>query len=146
MQSCEGEVAEMIASRISSGKGQRQKREPGGNSLSRLDLINVKARAMRRGVWFRVLSRVERACVDLVVKVVGRVRSSRLQEMLASILSKLEDAMRNPVQHLMCTEARSLALKLSHIAERWGNESAIRWVKDTSYIRFLAISLLNSVS
>ena len=127
-------------------KDQCQNNKQSLGSLSRFDLINVKARAVRRGVWFRVLSRVERACIDLVVKVVGRVRSSRLQEMLASILSKLEDAMRNPMQHLMCTEAKSLALKLSQIAQRWGNESAVGWVKNTSFIRFLAISCLNAVS
>ena len=116
------------------------------SSLSRFDLINVKARAVRRGVWFRVLSRMERACVDLVVKVVGRVRSSRLQEMLAPILSKLEDAMRNPVQHLMRTEARSLAVKLSRIAQQWGNRSAVGWAGNSGFIRFLAVSCLNAVS
>jgi len=132
--------------KFANGKGQRQNSDRIGNSLSRFDLINVKARAVRRGVWFRVLSRVERACIDLVVKVVGRVRSSRLQEMLASILNKLEDAMQNPLQHLMRTEAKSLASKLSQTAQKWGNESAIGWAKNSGFIRFLAISCLNAVS
>jgi hypothetical protein len=136
----------MIVTRFALGKNQCQNNKQSLSSFSRFDLINVKARAVRRGVWFRVLSRIERACVDLVVKVVGRVRSSRLQEMLVSILSKLEDAMRNPMQHLMRTEAKSLASKLSQIAQRWGNESAVGWVKNTGFIRFLAISCLNAVS
>lgn len=136
----------MILSRIASGNGQRQNSERSGNSLSRFDILSVKARAVRRGVWFRVLSRMERACVDLVAKVVERVRSIRLQEMLASILGKLEDAMRNPVQRLMDAEASSLAVRLSQIAQQWGNRSAVGWAGNSAFIRFLAISCLNAAS
>jgi hypothetical protein len=125
-------------------KNQCQNNKQSVSSLSRFDLINVKARAVRRGVWFRVLSRMERACVDLVVMVVGRVRSSRLQEMLALILSKLEDAMRNPMQHLMRTEAKSLALKLSQIAQQWGNKLAVQWAEDFGFIEYLTVTCINT--
>jgi hypothetical protein len=133
-------------SRFCVRKGHCQNSERIGNSLSRFDLINIKARALRRGVWFRVLSRVERACVDLVARVVERVRSIRLQEMLSSILGKLEDAMQNPVQRLMDAEASSLAVRLSQIAQQWGNGSAVGWAENSAFIRFLAVSCLNAVS
>ena len=38
--------------------------------LMRADIVRVKTRAVRRGVWFRALTRAERACVDLAVMVV----------------------------------------------------------------------------
>jgi hypothetical protein len=136
----------MIVSSFAFEKNQCQNNKQSLSSLSRFDLINVKARAVRRGVWFRVLSRMERACIDLVVRVVERVRSFRLEEMLSSILSKLEVALRNPVQHLMCTEARGLAVKLSRIAQQWGNRSAVGWAGNSGFIRFLAVSCLNAVS
>ncbi len=125
-------------------KGHCQNTGQRVSSFTRFDLINVKARAVRRGVWFRALSRMERACIDLAALVVERVHSSRLQKMLASILSKLEDAMQNPMQHLVFTEAKSLALKLSQIAQHWGNRSAVHWVENFGFIRYLAATCVNS--
>ncbi len=57
--------------------------------LSRNEIIKVKTKALRRGVWYRVLTRVERACIDLVIKVVERVRSRLLTRVLSSILKKV---------------------------------------------------------
>jgi hypothetical protein len=46
------------------------------------ELAKLKAIAVRRGLWFKVLSAAERAIVDLTLKVVKRVRSSVLKEVL----------------------------------------------------------------
>jgi hypothetical protein len=112
-------------------------------SLSRSDLVNVKTRALRRGVWYRVLTRIERACIDLVIKVVERARSFSLKKMLSSMLKKLEEAMESPVRRLMREIGDSLAQRLSQIAQGWGNKSAVRWVKDSDFSKYLTITYMN---
>lgn len=111
--------------------------------LMRSEIIRIKARAIRRGIWFRVLTRVERACIDLVIKVVERVRSSLLQKVLSSILKKLEEAMESQVLRLMRKIGDTLAQKLSQIAQEWGNKSAIQWMKDLGFIQYLTITYMN---
>lgn len=112
--------------------------------LTRFELIRVKTRALRRGVWYRVLTRVERACMDLVIKVVERVRSFSLRRALSSILGKLEAATESPVQRLMRGIGADLVSKLSKIALEWGNKSAVYWAKDVGLMRYLTITHMNA--
>jgi len=112
--------------------------------LIRDDLIKVKTRALRRGAWYRVLTRVERACIDLVIKVVERVRSFSLRRALSSILSKLEAALESPVQRLMRGIGADLVFKLSKIAQEWGNKSAVHWAKDVGFMQYLTIMHMNA--
>ena len=51
--------------------------------LSTKDLSEAKKSALRRGVWFRSLSRVERGIIDLTVRYVDNVKSSKLAKVLA---------------------------------------------------------------
>jgi len=113
-------------------------------SLMRNEIIKVKARALRKGAWFRVLTRVERACVDLTIKVVERVRSRLLQKLLSSVLTKLEEAMQSQVQRLMREVGGTLAQKMSQIAQTWGNKSAVRWAEDPRFIQYLTIINMNA--
>ena len=112
-------------------------------ALTRRDLIDLRSRALRRGVWFRVLGRVERALVDLTIKVVDRVRSPMLTKALVSIVKKLEDAYENRVSQAMRTVGFPIAQKLSLLAQKWGNESARNWKLDLSFVRFLAVMHIN---
>jgi len=111
--------------------------------LMRNEMIRIKARAIRRGTWFRVLTRMERACVDLAIMVVERVRSRLLQKVLSSVIKKLEEAMESQVQRLMREIGDNLAQKLSQIAQEWGNKSATQWAKDTSFVQYLTIIYMN---
>jgi len=112
--------------------------------LIRSEIIKVKTRSLRRGIWFRALTKVERACVDLAIKVVERVRSRLLQKVLDSIIKKLEEAMESQVQRLMREMGGSLASKVSQIALEWGNKSAIHWVTDSGFIQYLTITYMNT--
>lgn len=108
-------------------------------SLSRFELVKVRAKARRRGVWFRVLSRVERGLIDLAIKIVERPRSLVLARSLVGVVEKLLDALESEVTRLMRTVGHSLAKKLSEIAQSWGNESASLWTADLSFVRYLAM-------
>lgn len=107
--------------------------------LTREALARVRLKAIRRGVWFRELKDIERKLVELTVKVVERVRSPLLAKLVSSIVRKLLDAMEGEVSRLLRTKGRSLAQKLSQIAQGWGNKSAVRWPEDAGFIQFLTI-------
>jgi hypothetical protein len=112
--------------------------------LSRSDIIKVKTRALRKGVWYRVLTKVERACIDLVIEVVDRVRSRLLIGVLSSVLRKLDAAMESQVWRLMREIGGKLASKMSQIAQDWGNKSAVHWVKDSGFVQYLIITQMNA--
>lgn len=55
---------------------------------SRQDLVRIKSRALRTRVWFKALSRGERAIVDLAIRCVEKVRSSILAGAISNIVGK----------------------------------------------------------
>jgi len=112
--------------------------------LTKIELTKMKVRAIRRGLWFKVLSRTERASIDLTIKVVERVRSLLLARMLGAIVRKLLDIMESKVVHLMREVGCSLAENLSRIAQRWGNKSAHHWKEDPSFVKYLTITYINT--
>lgn len=109
------------------------------------ELASIKQRAMRKGVWFRVLGKVERAIIDLTIKCVQKVRSSKLTKIVATIVNKLTDASKNRLKKLMDEVGRSLAQKLIQIAQKWGNKSAVHWAEDYAFIQYLAITYVSSL-
>lgn len=107
------------------------------------ELARIRLRAIRRGVWFKVLSRLERGLVNLTLKVADRVHSKVLAKALRSIVKKLLEALESEVSLLMRKVGAPLAEKLSLLAQRWGNTLARNWVRDKSFVRFLAVMHMN---
>jgi len=112
--------------------------------LTRRKLAEIKKKAIRRGVWFKTLNKVERACIDITTKVVKRVQSIFLAKVLTTIVKKLLYAMENKVERLMREVGQKLAFKISQIAQTWGYVSAFRWATDSKFIRYLAIIKMNT--
>jgi hypothetical protein len=113
------------------------------SSLTRSDLISLRSRALRRGVWFRVLGKVERSLVDLAIRIVHQVRNPMLYKALVSIVNKLEDSFDDRVSRAIRTIGFPSAQRLSLLAQQWGNKSARNWMFDLSYARFIAIMHVN---
>jgi len=108
-------------------------------------LAKLKTIAMRRGLWFKVLSAVERAVVDLTLKVVERVRSSVLKEVLKSIASKVVEALKSrSFKERAMAIGRALAERLVRVAERLGNKRAREWAEDLGFVMYLGVSWLNT--
>jgi len=103
-------------------------------------LAQAKKLALRRGVWFRTLSRVERAVIDLTVKCVDIIKSGKLAKLVTAIVSKLQSAMESTVDRMVRTTGLSLARKISAIAVSWGNHLAHRWADDLGFARFLVVN------
>lgn len=114
------------------------------NKLRKEKLRKLKLRAIRRRVWFRALSRVDRALVNLTIKVVDGVRSFTLAKALLSVVKKLEDVLESRVLRALKEVGFPLARKLSLFAQKWGNNSARNWGSDVSFAKFLAIMHINN--
>lgn len=113
-------------------------------AITRSKLVNLRVKAIRRGIWFKVLSKTERAYVELTIKIVDKVRSHLLAKVLASIIRKLLGAMKSRIARVMEEVGCSVARKLSRIALNWGNMSATQWMKNHRFIRYLAIMHINT--
>jgi len=119
----------------------------GFRRLTRLrigDLVRIKLRAVRKGVWFKVLNRLERGVMDLTLKVTEKIRSKALAKAVYSIVKKLLAAMESNISLLMRKVGVPLAKKLSLIAQRWGNLLARKWMTDESFMKFLAVMHFNN--
>jgi hypothetical protein len=110
----------------------------------RARLLALKKRCVRRGIWFRVLNRLERAQVDLTFKVVTQVRSALLARVLRNISGKLSSALQSRVLKAIKNVGIPLTHKISSIAKGWGHKSAESWAEDMKFARFLAIMNLNT--
>jgi hypothetical protein len=113
-------------------------------NLTKGRLLKLKLKAIRCNVWFRALSRIDRALIDSVIKVVNEVRSFTLAKILLSVVEKLEGALENRFLNALKEIGFPLARKLSLSAQKWGNKSARNWAFDLSFARFLAIMYINN--
>lgn len=108
------------------------------------ELARIRLMAIRRRVWFKVLSRLERGLIDLVLKVTKEVRSKVLAKAICSIVKKLLEALESKVAVLMRQIGAPLARELSRIARKWGNKGAHEWVNDFGFIQYLTIMKMNA--
>lgn len=108
-------------------------------------LRRLKLKALRGGVWFRALSRIDRVLIDLTMKVCNEVRSLRLAKVVFSVVKKLEDALESSVLRAVKEVGVPLVRRLSFVAWKWGNTSALSWVYDPSFARFLAVMYVNDL-
>jgi len=114
--------------------------------LDKTQLIKLKLKAMRAGVWFRALPRIDRALIDLTIKVVSNVRSVTLAKSILSITRKLEALLESRFVRAMREIGFSLAYKLSLFAQKWGNKAAKEWANDFGFVRYLVVMKLNGHS
>jgi hypothetical protein len=112
-------------------------------NLSIALLTDLKVRALRRRVWFKVLTPLERSILNLTLKIVEKVRSRFLAKILCRIADKLNEALKSGVERLMETAGRALAKKIAAIAVSWGNIAAFEWAFDEDFVKFLTINELN---
>jgi hypothetical protein len=111
--------------------------------LNRTDLIKLKIKAMRAGVWFRALPRIDRVLVDLTIKVAENIRSAYLAKSIFAVVGKLEGLLESSFLKSLRLIGRPLAEKISSIAQKLGNTSAKSWVADSSFAFFLAVMHTN---
>jgi hypothetical protein len=118
--------------------------EKASSFLNKVQLLKLKLKAIRAGVWFRALRRIDRALVDLTIKVARyNVRSVTLAKNILTVMKKLEGLLEGSLSRVIREAGFPLAKKLSSLAQKWGNLSAKEWQSDSSFARFLAVLSLN---
>lgn len=106
--------------------------------------MKIRTRALRKGVWFKSLSRVERSIVDLTIRCVDRVHSNVLRRTVVAILDKLLETLEEEYLKRVERLGQEIAQKICEIAVQWGNPHARLWKHDSSFIKFLGITASNS--
>jgi len=114
-----------------------------GNVISVRDLIILKQRAMRRGLWYKAVNRLDRLLVDLTIKVSSVVHSITLARSLLLVAQKLQHTFESKLEHATRTIGVSLAQKNSLLAQTWHYKEAAVWAIDQSFARYLAIMNLD---
>ena len=114
--------------------------------LDKRQLVVLKRRAMRAGVWFRSLPRIDRVLVDLTIRVAQSIRSVMLAKSLLSVARKLEGLLESRIYRFIRREGFALACRASLAALKMGNIFASSWSGDCDYARFLAVMKYNSGS
>ena len=108
------------------------------------ELALLRARALRKNVWFKALSRLERSIAEIAIKSLNTITSEKLISVLKGILEKLLRALESPVRALAKTVGRQLASLMAGVARSWGNLRACGWVRDERFATFLAVCYLNT--
>ena len=113
------------------------------NFLEKTQLLKLKQKAMRAGVWFKSLPRIDRVLVDLTIKVADSIRSPHLAKCILAITGKLENLLENRLSRAIREIGLPIAQKLSLFAHKWGNINAKEWAKDLSFACYWAAMKLN---
>ena len=111
--------------------------------INKNQLIKLRSKAKRAGVWFRALPRIDRVLVDLTIRVASSIRSATLARNILAVTKKLEGLLESSLLRAFRGIALQLARKLSSVAQKWGNTSAKRWASDVSFVKFLAVMHIN---
>ncbi len=117
-----------------------------GSLASIQKLAQAKKIALRNGLWFRTLSRVERGIIDLTVRYVDNVKSAKLAKVLTAIMDKLHFAMESTLDKLVRNVGLPLARKISDIAFSWGNRLASKWAEDRAFAEFLVLNSAKTIN
>ena len=113
--------------------------------LNKKQLVNLKTKAMRSGVWFKTLLRIDRVLFDLTIRVVDNIRSAQLAKSIHTLTKKLENAIKDGFSSRLRSIGLPMAQKISITAQKLGNISAGDWAFDSSFAIFLAVMQVNNV-
>jgi len=113
------------------------------NFLEKTQLVKLKMKAMRAGVWFRALPRIDRVLVDLTIMVADNIHSPHLARCILAITGKLEAIMESKLSRAIREIGLPITHKLSQLAQKWGNKTAEKWANDKDFACYWAVLKLN---
>ena len=111
--------------------------------MGKEQLLKLKLKAIRAGVWFRALPRIDRVLVDLTIRVAQCVRSPALASSIMSVARKVEELLESRFARAVREIGFSLTCKVSLLAQKWGNMAARSWAGDVDFAKYLAVMRLN---
>ena len=114
------------------------------NDELNLELLErLRTRALRVGVYFRGLTRVERAIVDLAIKCNAKFKSKTFVRTMTAIVAKILEALSRTFMARALRIGREMANRASETAQSWGNMQAAAWRNDPRFVLYLGITALS---
>ena len=104
-----------------------------GRTVSVRNLMALKKKALRRGLWYKVINRLDRVLVDLTLKVSKSINSNILIKGLLVVAQKLENAFESKLERATRSIGFPLAQKLSLLAQT-GLQKAENWATDKALL------------
>ena len=115
-----------------------------GTMLTNRFLRHLKERALRKGVWFKVLDRVDRGIFNLTIEIVERVQSLSLARQIMNILVTLRDALKSKFERFVNTFGVFRLVEIVEQAVNMGYIEALKWRDDVAFSRYLAMNKLHN--
>jgi hypothetical protein len=115
-------------------------------SLNISNLIDVRKKALRQGLWFQAIDSMQRGIVNLTIRYVSAIRSNMLGLTLQNIFLTLAKALERGFLHKFYCTGRELAENMSNAAHSWGNQDALNWKFDATYIICLGMNKMSGWS
>ena len=100
-------------------------------------------KAIRRGLYFRKLSRIERGILELTAKYVPKITSLELGNAIARILAKLVIVLRSKFLASVETLGRQMLTNVLHVAKIWKVMDASSW-DNKKFVTYWGITLIGS--
>lgn len=111
--------------------------------FNRQHLASIRNKALRKGVWYSTLDRVERGIVSLTARLIDRVESEILGVELVKILAKLVKALKSGFVRHMEMFGLGRVFELSYLAVEWGSLVAKVWSLDMGFVGYVSMMDLN---
>ena len=108
-------------------------------------LVKLKMKALRSGVWLKTLQRIERALIELTISVATIVRNAKLVKSILTVTTKLEGAVESRISRVFREIGLPVPQRLSLIAQKLDYDSAKTLASNSSITRFLAVLYLNQI-
>jgi len=105
--------------------------------------MKLKSKALRNRTWYKTLSRIERAIIDLTIRCVEKIRSHILAQTVSLIVNKIVRTLKENFMAEAEKVGRDIAEKLWGIAQSWGNTTCFLWKQDEDFVKFLGVNTVN---
>jgi len=100
-------------------------------------LANLRVRAIRNHVWFKVLDHQERGILRLSSILFDKIKSITLGVVLMKIVKKIRDSLKSEFNTKVESFGLGIAKKLSELAVAWHNSAARNWSYDLNFAKYL---------
>jgi hypothetical protein len=104
--------------------------------LDKSELLKLKMKAMRSGMWLKSLRGIDRVLVDLT-SVACNVHSITLAKCILAVTQKLHILFESELSCTLRSICFPTTFKLSVLAQKWGNTNTQEWINDIGSLGIL---------
>lgn len=113
-------------------------------TIKNTQLMKLRNKSIRFGVWFRKLQMLYRVLIDLTITVTESARSVALTAHLVVVIRKIENVIERQVTRVVTSVDLPLVQRISKADQNLGNISVQNWAFNIALSVYLAIMHLNN--